>query len=62
MTDRRRVTAMLLAHGPLSLAEFSVVTGWTYKCCYRVLSEMLDDGFLVRRRRGVYQLRAALET
>jgi hypothetical protein len=56
MTDRRRATALLLAHGPLSLSEFSEITGWSYRCCYLVLGQMVDDGFLVRPRRGVYQL------
>lgn len=52
----RLVAVKLLAHGPLQLREFAMVTGWSYKRSSAVLRELLFDGFLMQPKRGVYQL------
>jgi hypothetical protein len=52
---RRRTALMLLAHGPLSVKEFHVITGWkSYKECHQLLRDLLLDGFLTQPKMGVY--------
>lgn len=56
MINYRRVTTKLLEHGPMGLREFSECTGWSYNRCFKLLREMLMDGFLQQPKRGAYQL------
>lgn len=53
----RRTAIMLLQHGPLSLCDFKVITGWHYRKCDRLLRELWIDGFLVKTERGLYALK-----
>lgn len=52
----RRTALMLLQHGPLSLAEFTEITGWRYQKSVRVLHQLWLEGLLVKPFRGVYAI------
>jgi predicted transcriptional regulator len=54
----RRSLYMLLEHGPLSINEVLEITGWkSYRKLQQLLTEMANDGFLRRTRRGVFALK-----
>ena len=56
--SRPYAALQLLAHGPLSRAEFVEITGWGKSSCARILAALLDTGALNRPRRGVYAVAA----
>ena len=56
---RSYATLALLAHGPLTRAEFVSITGWSKSACARILSGFLDAGVVHQPRRGVYVLGVA---
>lgn len=53
---KKQIAIQLLKHGPLSLAQFVEITGWTYSECRRVLSYLVDDLGEVSRNGGVYEV------
>ncbi|MBK5203905.1 MAG: type IV toxin-antitoxin system AbiEi family antitoxin domain-containing protein [Polaromonas sp.] len=53
---RPYATLQLLAHGPLSRAEFIEITGWSRAACARILAALVDTGELSQPRRGVYSV------
>ena len=56
---RDHIALQLLAHGPLSRAEFVEITGWALTTCTRTLAALVDTGELQQPRRGVYALGVA---
>lgn len=57
--SRPYAALQLLAHGPLSRAEFVAITGWGKTSCARILAALTDTGELSQPRRGVYALGVA---
>ena len=53
---RNYATLALLAHGPLTRAEFVAITGWSKSACARILSGFVDTGEVRQPRRGVCAL------
>jgi hypothetical protein len=53
---KRHATIKLLQHGALKLDQFHEITGWKYWECREVLSELFDEGVLIKPSRGLYQL------
>jgi len=46
----------LLEHGPLSLEQFALITGWPYRSAQKVLDQLIDNGSVKRIVRGIYTL------
>lgn len=46
----------LLEHGPLCLAEFIEITGWSRSSCSQVLAYLCDRQDIKRIARGTYQI------
>lgn len=55
---RKYATLALLAHGPLTRAEFVAITGWSKSACARILSGFVDTGEVHQPCWGVYALGA----
>jgi DNA-binding IclR family transcriptional regulator len=53
----RRTAMMLLQHGPLTVAEFTEITGWSYSKASRMLAALWSDGMLVRVKHGTYAIK-----
>ena len=53
---KRQATIGLLKHGALSLSEFKQITGWKPRKCRDILIELVQEGALIRPKRGTYQL------
>ena len=45
---RAYATLQLLAHGPLSRAEFVAITGWPLGSCKKLLGQLAADGQIKR--------------
>lgn len=52
----KHTAIMLLQHGQLTLADFTEITGWSYKKSARVLHDLWVDKVVCKPRRGVYAL------
>ena len=49
---RAHAARALLAHGPLTLAEFLEVTRWPYRSAQGVLSRLIEAGHVESQRIG----------
>jgi predicted ArsR family transcriptional regulator len=59
---RTYATRRLLEHGPLTMAEFLEITGWTWNAARSVLARLMESGAVqaekVSAHRCVYRLAA----
>jgi len=53
---RVHAAKQLLAHGPLSLAQFVEITGWPYVKCRKTLGYLVDGCGMVIREAGLYRI------
>ena len=53
----RRTAILLLAHGPLTLCEFSAIMGGaSYDTHRKLLADLIEDGYVKRIKMGTYAL------